>query len=164
MRFLLLALAALIVFAGMTSAQKLTAKDLRSLEGSKWIGTLTYLDYRSNKKTSIKSNLTVTRKPGAAGVWIFAYEYPDEPNANGSSDVALLDDGKTFNEQTVIETNRLKGQSLRIVSIKDGTDNDKKAKFRYTYLLSEESFSIKKEVQLEGSSDWFERNTYSWAR
>lgn len=43
-------------------------------------------------------------------------------------------------------------------------DNDKRALFRYTYLLGAKSLSIKKEVRYEGASEFFERNEYSWKR
>ena len=38
----------------------LNPADLQPLHGPQWKGALTYLDYTSNKKVSIPSNLTVT--------------------------------------------------------------------------------------------------------
>ena len=156
-----------IIAALATTAQNavVTAEDLAALEGSKWTGTLSYVDYSSNKKTSIKSALLVKKSADKSNTWIFDYEYPDEPKANGSSVITLADGGKIFNEQIVVE--KVAGNAeapMRIVTTKPGTDNDKKALFRYTYLVSRRSLTIKKEVQLDGSSEWFERNTYAWTR
>lgn len=137
--------------------------DLNILSGPKWIGELTYLDYSSNKKTSIKSNVTVEAAKDKLGRWTFKYEYPDEPKANTTSEVSLSNDGKSFSGQTVIERSVTDG-TVRIVTTKEGTDNDRKALFRFTYSISKDRFSIRKDVQIEESKDWFERNTYNWSR
>lgn len=153
-------------FASAVWAQPVSVSvaELAVLEGAEWKGELVYLDYGSNKKTSIKSNLRVTRTQGVERVWQFEYLYPDEPKANGKSDVKLSSDGGTFNDQKVVEKARLADGTLKIVATKDGTDNDRKAVFRYTYLLGPARFSIKKEVRLEGTETFFERNTYTWTR
>ena len=161
----LIAFACVLFISTFASGQStVKAKDLKMLEGPKWTGTLTYLDYRSNKKTSIKSNLTVSRKSKEPPVWTFSYEYPDEPKANDSSEAILKDGGKSFFGETVVEKKYLPGKTLRMVTTQPGTDNNRKALFRYTYLVTSKTLSIKKEVQIEGSSDWFQRNEYSWTR
>jgi hypothetical protein len=145
----------------VVSAQSISGKDLKALEGGTWVGTLTYLDYGSGKKTEIKSNLNVVKK--SDDVWTFDYIYPEEPKANGSSEYALTDGGKAFNGQAVASKKRRDG-TLEIVTTKDGDDNKKKAVFRFTYLITPKSFSIRKEVQYVGQTEWFERNIYSWIR
>lgn len=152
------------LFAISASSQELKEKDLKLLEGGTWVGQLTYLDYRSNKPVTIKSNVSITRKPDAAGTWVFAYAYPDEPKADGSSDVVLAVDGKTFNGQTFVEKRKISNGGIEIVTTKEGDDNNKKALFRYTYTITPKTFSIRKDVQYADSAEWFERNTYSWAR
>jgi hypothetical protein len=149
---------------GYAQAPTVTVDDLKILEGPKWTGTLTYLDYRSNKKTSIKSNLIVTRASDNASSWQFAYEYPDEPKANDSSTVDLTELGRRLGGKEIIEKETTSGGGMRLVATMDGTDNNKKALFRFTYLISRNAFSIKKEVRLDGATEWFERNTYSWTR
>jgi hypothetical protein len=166
MKYFVLCIACLLFASSFAHGQTavITPTDLQILEGPKWTGTLTYLDYRSNKRTSIKSNLKVTRKAEDPAIWTFAYEYPDEPNANDVSDAVLEDGGTKFFGETVIEKKFLAGKTLRLVTTQTGTDNGKKAVFRYTYLINAKSLSIKKEVQVAGSSDWFERNEYLWVR
>lgn len=56
-------------------AAKVETEDLQRLTGAKWTGTLTYVDYRTSKKTSIPSNLTVTRSSANEMSWVFEYEY-----------------------------------------------------------------------------------------
>jgi hypothetical protein len=162
MKSILFTTITLLFCATFSQTAVVTPNDLKSIEGSKWTGTLTYLDYRFNKKTSIRSDVTISRK-GSSNTWTFAYEYPDEPKANGTSEVVLSEDGSTFGDAKVIEKNLSMGV-VRIITTKDGTDNDKRAVFRYTYIADKKTFKIKKEVRLEGSPDWFERNEYSWTR
>jgi hypothetical protein len=145
-------------------APVITAADLDRLTGPSWAGTLTYVDYSSNKRTSIRSNLTVTKVGGDSGAWRFAYEYPDEPKANQTSDAVLASGGKNFFGEDVVEKTKLADGSLRFVTTQRGTDNDKPALFRYTYLIARNSLSIKKEVRIDGSKDFFERNVYEWKR
>ena len=109
----------LLFLACVVSGQSVAEKDLKVLEGGTWTGTLTYLDYGSGKKTEIKSNLNVVKK--SDDVWTFAYVYPDEPKANGSSEVLLADGGKTFNGQAVTSKLRQNG-TLQIVTTKDGVE------------------------------------------
>ena len=143
---------------------KIKARDFKRLTNGQWKGKLTYQDYRSNKKVSILSNLTVTESSEDKSSWIFEYEYPDEPKANKKSIVKISKDGETINGETVVERTKLPNETLKIVTMNDGMDNDKPAVFRHTYLLNKKTFSIKKEVKYEGTDEFFERNEYSWNR
>lgn len=143
---------------------KVSEKDLRPLTGAQWAGTLTYLDYRSNKKVSIPSNLTVTQSTEDKRAYVFEYKYPDEPKADGKEAVTIGRDGRTINDEAVVERAKLSGNVLRIVTEKKGQDNNRDATFRHTYLLGAKSFSIKKEVRYEGEAQFFERNQFSWTR
>jgi hypothetical protein len=50
------------------------------------------------------------------------------------------------------------------VTEKSGMDNNKEALFRFTYVISANSFSIKKEVRYVGAEEYIERNQYDWKR
>lgn len=143
---------------------KIKSGDFKRLTNGQWKGKLTYKDYRSNKKVSILSNLIVTESSDDKLSWIFEYEYPDEPKANEKSIVKISKDGKTFDGETVVERTKLPNGTLKIVTIKNGTDNDKPAVFRYIYLINKKTFSIKKEVKYEEAKEFFERNEYIWNR
>lgn len=158
--------ALLAAFVGLVPQQspRVSAEDLRKLAGARWTGTLTYLDYRSNKPVSIPSNLIVMQVEGDENAWVFEYEYPDEPKANGKQTLKVSDNGGVFDGETVVEKTSLDGGGFRLVTVKRGRDNDKDALFRFTYTLDGPAFSVKKEVKPEGSSEFFERNRYSWKR
>ncbi len=163
------ALLAFAFFAGLMPAQapRLHPEDLRRLTGARWTGTLTYTDYRSNKRITIPSNLSVTEATDSVGdvsSWVFDYEYPDEPKANSKQTVKLGEDGAVLDGETVVERTSLDGGALKIVTEKRGTDKDRPALFRYTYSINSSRFSVKKEVRYEGATEFFERNVYSWSR
>lgn len=142
---------------------RVEANDIKVLEGPRWTGSLSYLDYSSNKTTSIASDLIVERLPDNERGWKFDFKYPNEPRADSSSFVTIAPDGTSFNGQRVISRLR-DANGLTIVTESEGTDNNKKAMFRFTYSLTGSTFSIKKEVKTEGSNEFFERNVYIWTR
>ena len=169
MNIVIAALSAFSLFAALIFPQtaKVLPEDLRRLTGARWAGMLTYTDYGSNKRVSIPSTLTVkeaTESAGDASAWVFAYEYPDEPKANSLRTVTLGEGGTVLDGEKVIERTRLEGGALRVVTERAGSDDDRKALFRYTYLLGPASFQITKEVRPEGAAAFFERNRYSWTR
>lgn len=166
MRLCVFALLTAAAFAGLFPQQsaRVSAGDLRGLTGARWAGTLTYLDYRSNRRVSIPSKPTVTQAEGDETAWVFEYEYPDEPEANGRQTLKVGDGGALFDGGAVVERTSLDGGGFRLVAEKRGRDNDRDALFRFTYTLDRATFSIKKEVRPEGAAGFFERNAYSWKR
>jgi hypothetical protein len=162
--FALLVIAIALPFGASAQTVKISAKDLKPLEGKLWIGNLTYLDYKSKKRTSIKSNVKITRSAVDKLVWTFDMQYPLEPGANGKDDVKLSADGMTLDGETIVERTKLPDGGLRIVTVKSGQDDGRNSTIRHTYLISKSAFSIKKDVKLEGTDEFFERNIYSWTR
>lgn len=155
-----------LVFFGFADGQtaKIKTADLQMLTGAQWIGNLTYLDYGKNTRVSIPSNLTVLQSKDKKSAWIFEYQYPDEPKANSKDMVEISADRKIFDGETVVERTNLSDKTVKIITRKNGNDNDKKAVFRFTYLLGKNNFSIKKEVQYEGANEFFVRSEYVWKR
>jgi hypothetical protein len=159
----LLTASLLAAFSPPQSA-RVRPEDLRWLTGARWTGTLTYTDYSSNKRVSIPSNLLVTEPDGDAASWVFEYEYPKEPKANGRRAVTLGRDGAALDGEAVVERTSLDGGLLRVVTEKRGTDDGRAALCRYTYLIGASGFSVRKEVRGDGADGFFERNVYSWSR
>lgn len=156
--------ASLLAALALPQTARLLPEDLRRLTGARWTGTLTYTDYSSKRRVSIPSNLVVTERDGDATAWVFEYEYPKEPKANGKREVTLGPNGATFDGETVVERSSLEDGLLRVVTEKRGTDDDRAALFRFTYLVGASSFSVRKEVRHDGAEQFFERNVYSWSR
>lgn len=139
--------------------------DFDTLTGETWRGTLTYLDYTSNKPTSIRSTLRVTAKE--PGVWLFATGYDDEPHADGASEVRIVDVGKSISNDDTMErvVSRVERDGgVEIITEHAGEDNEQKATIRREYIIGKGSFSIRKLVKIEGEPDFFQRHEYSWKR
>lgn len=156
----------LMLVAALSAASQniVTVDDVKPLEGAKWIGKLTYLDYSSNKRTSIQSSVTISPSSKNGTSWIFKFEYPLEPKANATKEIKLSLNGREIDGESVSERTELADGIVRIITTSRGIDNGKEATFRKTYLIGKESFSIKKEVQIAGDPKFFERNTYLWTR
>lgn len=160
--FVLAALAFLMV--GCTGPAKLTPADIDQLSGPTWRGTLTYLDYTSNKPTTIPSSLSVARAAATPNAWDFAFGYADEPKADNRNTLILSANGRTFAGETVVERAEIPGGGLRIITTEQGKDDNKPATLRYVYTITSREFSITKFVKYPDSSDEIERNTYRWSR
>lgn len=145
----------LLLIALLWQTATLKPTDLDSLAGKHWIGTLTYLDYGTGKLTPIETELVVTIKGPGAYDWTTSY--PKEPGHNSTDVVLISADGKLLDGETVKE--RVQStDGLKIITEKTGTDNNKAARFRYTYLIAQSTFFRKKEVCYEGQTNWFMRN------
>lgn len=106
----------------------------------------------------------VTRADADGRSWLFDYQYPDEPKASSASRVTIAGDGSTIDGERVTERSVLTGGIVTIVTEKSGQDDRRPAMVRFTYLIGDSSFSRRKDVKFEGSTDDFERHTYSWTR
>ncbi len=151
----LLLIIALLAF----QTAQLKLNDLDGLIGKKWTGNLTYLDYGTGRLEAIETELTVAIKSPGIYSWVTAY--PKESSHNSTEEVVISADGHSIDGETVTERTVLPNGSLKFVTQKTGEDNNKKAKFRYTYLIGKKGFSRNKEVCYEGETTWFTRNTLS---
>jgi len=159
----------IILFSGCTvlSAQDtdtISKQDLNRITGS-WKGSLTYLDYSTGKPYTMPADVNVTQI-GESNQFIFSRTYPDEPGANSADTVTISDNGKYFDDETVISRKLLHGGSIEIVTEVDGTDgNDNKpATIRHIYMLGNNAFIIIKEVQFKGETEWIQRHEYNYTK
>ncbi len=143
-----------------------TASDLDRLVGSGWTGTLTYRDYTTEARTTIKAALLFTRSSTVgdeAARWDFRIAYADEPHANSGEIVSLAPDGRWFRGARVVERTVLANGTVRITTEQEGRDNDRAAAIRLVYTIGERSASLQKLVRYEGGV-YFERHIYEWTR
>lgn len=92
--------------------------------------------------------------------------YPKEPNANTLDTLFISKDGKLLNNEPVKIRRKLNKDSIEIITEVNGIDgNDNKAAIlRHTYILSNNTYSIKKEVQFLGQTKCILRNEYKFIR
>lgn len=148
-----------------SSAQTtITGEDLKPVIGS-WSGTLTYLDYSSNKPYTMPAELSVARI-SKTNNYIFNISFPDEPHANSADTVSISEDGSMLDGETIISKCLNNDKTLEVVTeimSVDGND-DKPAIIRHTYSISAEVFVIKKTVQFSGEKDWIKRNEFNFKK
>lgn len=125
-----------------------------------WQGTLTYLDYSSNKKTTIPA--TVDIEQIKAGVFTFSHQFPEEPHVKWIDTMAISKDGMMFGKEKIAAKSQLADGSLEVVTEENDKDHNKAAKLRRTYNISTNSYSMRKDVQYEGATEWVNRHEYRY--
>lgn len=144
------------------SEKIITTKDLEIILGE-WTGSLTYIDYSSNKPYSMPANLIVKKGKNEYQL-LLRNIYPNEPKANSTDKISVSKNGKQLNKKDLSSKQRLSNGQIQIITEYAGKDNKKKALIRNIYILGEEQFIMRKEVQFENTSEWIKRNEFSYNR
>ena len=165
-KILVLVLLSLNGYAQDTSkaprVESIAPAELNGLLGE-WTGTLTYIDYSSNKPYTMPANLTV-KQGNSERQFLLFNTYPNEPKANSKGKVMISKNGNQLDNKEVISKQKLANGHLEIITEYTGQDNRKQALIRVTYILGEKLFVIRKDVQFEQSDDWIKRNEYRYTR
>ena len=142
----------------------ISVKDFQPVIGS-WQGSLTYLDYTTNKPYTMSANVIIEQL-GRSSKFTFMNSFPEEPNANWTDTFTISADGKMLNKETVTRKKRLSNGNLEIVTEEMSIDgNEKKpALIRHTYTIGKNVFMKKKEVKFVGTGLWIKRNEYRYIR
>ena len=157
----------IIIFALLFSIKNysqniVTKDDLQILHG-KWTGTLTYIDYSSNKPYTMPANLIVEQGKNENQILLFN-NYPNEPKANSKDKIKISKNGELLDNKKVKSKEKLADNQIQIITEYSGKDNKKKALIRNIYIIGEKQFVIRKEVKFNNSEKWIVRNKYSYNR
>jgi hypothetical protein len=146
------------------SVVKVLPGDFAQLIG-KWEGTLTYLDYSTNKPYTLPAHLVMNEGRNEfqlKGSHIF----PNEPKANSKFRLTLSKTGTQLNKKNVTSRNILHDGQIQITTEylhKDGNEG-KMATNRVTYTIGLDTYRVRKDVQFEGSTEWIMRNEYRYRK
>ncbi|WP_276388350.1 hypothetical protein [Eudoraea chungangensis] len=143
-------------------SNRITKEELNLITGS-WKGSLTYLDYSSNKPFSMPANLMV-KQGSTKQELILMNDYPQEPNANSSEKIKVSKNGEAINGYKIISKIKRSDGNLEITTEHKGKNNNKSALIRNIYILGINHLIIRKEVQFKGSMNWIRRNEFSYTR
>ena len=143
---------------------KITETDINNLIGE-WEGSLTYLDYSSNKPYSMPCNASISRTKKNNQLKV-SYKYPQEPKANRKFKLKFSKDGTAVDKEKL--TSRTTDADGNIVLViektgKDGNEN-KQALIRQSYTISNQKFVVRKEVKFIGTTEWILRNEYNFTK
>lgn len=135
--------------------------DFDVLDNTNWEGTLTYLDYQSNKPTDVATTMQIkiienTIEQNIQYVW--------EPDKNVKAKTTIKKNGKFFGKQEVISKLVRSDGSILVTTTAKGRDDGKKATFYFTYEFDKDNYKVIKEVQFLNSKERFMRNTYKYKR
>jgi len=151
------------IFSTQIQAQKtVTANDLEPLVGE-WTGSLTYVDYSSNKPYTMPANLSASQGKDKNQLSLM-YTYPNEPKANSKGKIKITDGGKKLNNELVLSREVLTDGSVQIITSYTGKDNNKQAMIKGVYILGQSICIIRKEVKYDDTETWLKRNEYSFKR
>jgi hypothetical protein len=156
-----------LLISSFCSAQisfKTIQKDFDKLSGT-WEGSLTYLDYSSEKPYTMPVDIVIKRI-GKTNKFIFSNIYPNEKSANSIDTVSISTDGKYINNELIKSRRKLANGDIEIITEeygKDGNDN-KPATFRHTYTLGKTIYKKRKDVLFNDKIDWINRHEYSYKK
>ena len=144
------------------SQNTISPDDLAMISGN-WKGTLTYLDYSTEKPFTMPANVSVEPGKNECQVQLLII-YPKEPHANSKDKIIISKDGVLLNKTKVTSREILADQEVKITTEYSGKDNNEKALIKNVYIFGPKRFIIRKEVKFNDSADWLMRNEYNFAR
>jgi hypothetical protein len=139
-----------------------SAEDFRVVVGGGWNGHLSYLDYSSEALSKIPVEIEIDEPSGRA--LGYSIKYPGEMQYNSREKINLSRDGRRLNGGLIVARKRNENGDLVLVTTDQGTDDNRRADVRVTYVIGSTAFSISKEIRFEGENDYFLRNQYSLFR
>ncbi len=146
------------------SDSTITHKDLTKLVGC-WEGSLTYIDYTSNRPFSMPARIIV-KNSNKNNIVVCSLIYPKEPKANTQDTIFISKDGRSLNNEVIKTKNKFNRDSLEIITEITGIDgNDNLAAIiRHIYIIGKSTYTRKKEVQFVGQASWILRSEYKLFR
>ncbi|MBF9237976.1 DoxX family protein [Hymenobacter sp. BT683] len=150
-----------------TNLPRLTGAELSDALAD-WQGTLTYLNYTSQRTVTLNTVLRGQMTRPDQLLLRFDYEEPNKTHVFGTDTLAFLADGAQVRwdgiDYLVQSKEWLPSQTLRLVLEGQGQDDNRAATIRKTLTLSPHRFIVKKEVRFSPDSAFLQRNQYSFAR
>jgi len=144
------------------SQPQTSPEDLKAIVGN-WEGSLTYIDYQTNKPFTMPANLIVEQGKNEYQI-ILKNIYPNESKANNKNKITIDKNGSSINKHKVTSREELEDGQTQIQTEHDGKDNNEKAIIRYTYVTGKDLFIIRKEVSFNQAKNWVKRSEFSYAR
>ena len=152
----------LLFSLGSYGQPQITPEDLKSIVGT-WDGSITYVDYQTNKPFTMAANLVVEQGRNENTLVLNNF-YPNEPKANNSEKIKVSNNGTMLNRHLVTRREELENGHIQIQTEHNGKDDNKKAQIRHTYIIGKKVFLIRKEVQFSPGEEWIKRSEFSYNR
>lgn len=161
MKTILYILFILLPVFSFAQKKEFTDKDLKALTGN-WAGQLVYTDYSDDKtQVTLPAKLQVLDMNDSVAL-NFTYTEPNGKTVTDKGSLRTYEEGKKLwydGFDFDILAVRRNGERLIIIAEREGSDNNKQADIRETFVIGPMVFNIKKEVKYEGAEKFFTRNT-----
>lgn len=148
-------------FSATNAQTTIALDDFKILNNTSWEGTLTYLDYQSGEPVPVSTTMQMKITDKAIETDI---QYTYEPNKNVHAITKIRKKGTYLGKQKVISKSINEVGSVILITSAVGKDDNKKATMFYTYEYDNDMYKVTKEVQFEGSSQRFMRNSYHYTK
>ncbi|UOG76674.1 DoxX family protein [Hymenobacter tibetensis] len=163
----------LLLVAGSVAAHSLAApatvtmQELKAI-AQQWNGSLTYLDYKSQRAVTLVTVLNGMQSAPQELVLNFVYQEPNGKQVKGYDKVQLSTDGTQLVWDgvplQVSNKTRLPDKTLQLVLEGRGEDNQKSCLIKRTLSLNDHQFSVVKEVKCDNAPGFITRNKYQFQR
>ncbi|NNE04522.1 MAG: hypothetical protein HKN15_02200 [Xanthomonadales bacterium] len=161
---LLLAAISFAAFAesGQEAQVEVSMEDFQALEGDGWEGSLNYLNYGSDKRSTIPVKMAIEIS-GKRSLQI-AIRYPGEEEYNNSEKIKISRNGKRVDGYDLVARELQPDGVLLLTTLGSGRDDDRKADIQMVYFISANEFRIEKNVRFDQDDGFFNRNVYQFSR
>jgi len=143
-------------------AMAVTMDDLRRLEGGNWEGSLSYLNYGSDKRSTIPVKAAI--KVLDENALQYAIQYPGEEQYNAKERLKLSSDGTRIDGYIITSREQTADGMLILTTEGTGRDDNRPAEVQVIYTVAADRFSIRKNIRFKSSETYLNRNEYSFRR
>ena len=139
-----------------------TMDELRVLEGDNWEGNLSYLNYGSDKRSTIPVKVAIEVLDEKA--LQYAIQYPGEEQHNAKEQLKLSADGTKIDGYAITKRKKIADGTLILTTEGAGQDNNRPAEVQVVYTVAANRFKICKNIRFDSSGEYFNRNEYNFLR
>lgn len=131
-----------------------------------WQGTLNYSGTVIRKPYTTTATLIVKQIDTSSAFELLHVYTQEEPDEEVADTITIAKDGSKINNGTITSTQYTTDGNLEIITEFPGFDHDnnKAAIIRQTYTIGKQQFTYKKDVRLEGQTEWLERQEFTYIR
>lgn len=142
-------------------AQSTLVSDFMPIVGSGWSGTLEYLNFGREDRSTIPVRMVVGEPQETAIP--YAFLYPGEEDENTSEVITLSQDGQMIDGKALVERRVAPDGAIILITQGVGSDDGEAVELRFTYELSASRFVVRKDVKRDDGT-YFNRNEYRMTR
>lgn len=151
----------IISLSSLQVQDTISIEDFEVLNNTSWKGTLTYIDYQNGKPSYVETTMQFSIEDN---MLVTNLQYTYEPHKNISEKIKIKKNGTLLGKQKVLSKNVDDSGTITIETFYKGKDDDKKATMFVTYKLSNDTYSVKKEVLYKGAKERIFRNSYKYTK